>query len=312
MLDQLVGLTSLKRQVAIKIAACKIRNEIFQHAVLSGPGGTGKTAFARAIGDELGYHFVEIEGAVLATRNVVFDVLRRSISEAGRKNTTLLLFIDEVHRLNHKCQEAFYLPMKEFRISTIDHNCVPIPKFTLVAATTRLDMLDSNSFVSRFPNQWEFTRYDEVYIRQIIFNLCKKYHITCDYHVLKKISSRCLGIPRVATNVFQHIYDYLTVDRRTEITVDDVEDVCKIHGIDECGLTDQYRKYLNVLFSSSYPCGVASIASQTMQHEDILLSVIEPVLSSLGFIQFGPRGRSLSRIGSAYCKKMFSTVSFQP
>ncbi len=61
-----------------------------------------------------------------------------------------VFFIDEIHRMNHLVEEALYPVMEDFELDIIIGQGpsaktikLPVPKFTLVGATTRAGLLSS-------------------------------------------------------------------------------------------------------------------------------------------------------------------------
>ncbi|KKK72970.1 hypothetical protein LCGC14_2898570, partial [marine sediment metagenome] len=150
-LSSLIGLARQKRKARVAIAASRRSGEVFPHTLLYGIGGTGKTAFARAVGFELGYHFIETHAAAFKKREQLFEALVHYSAEAQLHGKPLLFFLDEVHGLKLTLQEALYSVLKEWWIPS-DRGKQYLAPFTLIAATTRIDMLDANSFVTRFPN----------------------------------------------------------------------------------------------------------------------------------------------------------------
>jgi holliday junction DNA helicase RuvB len=300
-LSELVGLTQIKRLAAIAMRSSIARRKPMAHTLLYGIGGTGKTSIARAIGDDLGYNFVEIEGGILQNRTDIINCLAHNCAEANKLKLPLLLFIDEVHRLPRKLQEVFYLPMREFRVSS-EFGWVQFPPFSLFAATTRRDMLDEHSFVQRFTNQWEVGRYDLVHIEEIITIVLDEYGLTFfDEHV-KSIGGRCLGVPRIATNLAEKLRDVVLSRGRREIIDDDLVLLFDLDGIDSNGLTRLHRRYLSVLDASSSYRGISSIASQLSQPQSLLEDLIEPILCELRLVEHGPRGRSITDRGRSYLR----------
>ncbi len=137
-LNNLVGLVREKEKARIAILACQKRGVVFPHTLLWGPGGCGKTAFARGVAEDLAYHFQEIEAAALSSRADIINMLTTGTNVAKSKRTYLLLFVDEIHALTLKQQEAFYYPIKEWHITTTS-GIVRFPPFCLFGATTRMD-----------------------------------------------------------------------------------------------------------------------------------------------------------------------------
>lgn len=296
-LTSLVGLSTEKEKARIDIAACRVTGEIFPHCLLFGIGGTGKTSLARAIACELGYHFIEREAASLKTRSHIVDLLVSSDEEAKAAKRSLALFVDEVHRLPLLLQEAFYYPMKEWRI-TLKDGVVGFAPFCLIAATTRRDLLDEASFVDRFPNKWEIERYHVLHIEEILANYFRTVGLKYNSEVIACIAKRCLGVPRQAANLGLKIRNQALAHNRTQITKPDVYAVFHREGIDEIGLSQLHIRYMLELYrSKGQPKGLRALSGKLGQHDDVLIGTIEPVLMSLNFIDLNPRGRVLTDTG---------------
>lgn len=300
-LDDLVGLTRIKQLASIEIISCKKRGAVFSHTLLYGPGGTGKTAIARAIGDELDYYFVEIEAATLRSRDDIIECLARNSAEAMRRKSTLLFFVDEVHRLSVKLQEVFYYPMREFRITT-QQGDISFPPFCLFAATTRLDLLDYNSFVKRFANEWKVDRYNAIHIRDMVLGIFSDFRpgIGIDASLALKIAKRSLGIPRIANTLCEKVRDVTLAMGCTEVSDDLLNRTFDLLGVDEVGLERIHRSYLGVLSGSGKARGVSGLAAQLSQPEDVLRGVVEPILAELGFVEFTSKGRMVTEKGRKY------------
>lgn len=106
-LSKLIGMRREKARARIDIAACKKTGEPFPHTLLEGVGGTGKTALALAIAEELCYHSVITEAAALKTREQIIKRLISSHEEARRAGKPLLFFIDAGSFLLSDGQERF-------------------------------------------------------------------------------------------------------------------------------------------------------------------------------------------------------------
>ena len=299
-LNDLLGLTKLKRKASIDIQASLRSGEPFPHTLLYGIGGTGKTAFARAIGAELGYHFVEVEGIVFKHREILVEHLRRSSIDAQRSGKILLLFIDEVHRLSLPVQEALYVPMKEWRI-TSEAGDITFPRFSLIAATTRFDKLDTNSFVKRFDNLWELGRYPWDEMELIVAAELKKNGLGFSYLVVKEIAKRCLGVPRVAVSLVKRVYRSSIAAGHQEVSLADVKGTFMREELDGRGLSPSHRRYVEILFKNGpNPMGLGVIASKMSTNDDMVSGSIEPILLELDFVSQGSRGRVLTEEGHTY------------
>jgi len=307
-LSNLIGLTKLKRKVRIQIRACQNSGEIFGHCLIFSIGGLGKTEFARAIGNELSYYWMETHAAAYKKRKQLFDALVHYSAEAQKQQKPLLLFLDEVHGLNMNLQEALYSAMKEWWIPT-DRGKKHIPPFTLVAATTRFDLLDANSFITRFPNVWEIERYSEEDITNLVAYEFDKNRLGYSYGVVVDIAKRCLGVPRIAVTLAQKVRMTTLADGQNTVTLNHTWRTFDLEEIDERGLQPVHRRYLRVLAGSKAngkltPMGIGPIAGKMRQHEDMIKGSIEPILLELSFISPTSRGRIITETGTDYLSQI--------
>jgi len=302
-------MTKLKAKARIAIKACKFSGKIFPHSLLYGIGGLGKTALARAISNELGYYFIEILGSSFSKPKDITEALLRYSKEAKSSRRPLFLFIDEVHQLRVSLQESLYVPMKEWRVNTLE-GFRSLSPFTLIVATTRFDMLDANSFVTRFPNVWEVTRYSESDIALIVAHIFREKGFLFSSDVTKAIASRSLGVPRNAMSLVEKVELTVLSEGRTEISLDHVEQTFMLEELDYLGLSPVHLRYMQILSSSrgsdgNYcPIGVGAIAAKMRQNERVIEGSIEPILLERSFVAPTARGRKITKLGTEYLRKI--------
>lgn len=294
-LDDLIGLPRLKQMAKRDIKACLSVGEVFPHTGLFGPGGLGKTAFAMAMAKDLGYYFIQVEGAAVKTREQLIGLLKRSSDYARSINKNLLFFVDECHRLG-SMQEVLYYPMVEWRVTTMDGD-ISLAPFTLVAATTHPNML-MGSFISRLQNQWHLDRYDIVSMRSIIARQLDKWGLAYDFFIVDKIAQRSLGVPRHALSLCLKVRNAVLARGSRRVTDHDCVETFELEGIDELGLGEQHVKYLLELFNAQgVPKGLSALAGRLGLSEDVVSGSVEPTLLSLGMIDLTGRGRVLTQKG---------------
>lgn len=306
-LSSLIGLDKLKRKVRVAISACRATGECFPHTLLTSIGGCGKTEFARCIGSELAYHFVETHAAAYKKPEQLLEALVHYSEEALSLGHTLLFFLDEIHGLRLPLQESLYSVMKEWWIPT-KRGKQHLAPFTLIAATTRFDLLDANSFITRFPNCWEINRYPESAIRNIVACEFDKMGLGYDLAVVSDIAKRCLGIPRIAVTLSAKVRTTTLAAGSMQVTMDHTWRTFDLEEIDDLGLQPIHRRYLRILAGSEVngaftPLGIGPIAGKMRHHEDMVSGSIEPILFELEFVAPTPRGRMLTQKGSDHLAK---------
>lgn len=307
-LSSLIGLSREKELARLQIRACNHSGEMFPHTLLYGVGGTGKTEFARRVGNELECHFVETHAAVLKNLEILFASLVDHNQAARRSGKSLFFFIDEIHRLSHELQEGLYQAMKEWWIPTPSGKQRLSP-FTLIGATTRFDMLDSNSFVTRFENVWEIERYGLQDMAIIVADELSRHKMHFSAEVARDIARRCLGIPRTGINLANKVRRVAQSTGAVEITLLHCRKTFELEQIDRFGLQQVHRRYLAILHASRTnghyaPMGVGSIAGKMRQPADSIKGSMEPILLELDFVSSTPRGRILTEKGADYFSRI--------
>ena len=318
-LSSLIGLSREKQKAHVLIRSCLRTEETFPHTLFYGVGGTGKTALARAIGEELGYHFVETHAAPFKRVELLYLALIRASKTALQLDRPLLFFIDEVHRLKLVLQESLYSAMKEWWIPTSTGRQELAP-FTLFGATTRLDMLDENSFVKRFENRWEIRRYPVSELAIIVAKHLSEKGYSFGRDVTNLIAQRCLGIPRTAVNLANKVRHVAESERYLYspkiITSAHVMRAFTLEQIDELGLQPIHHRYLDILAASrsngrQVPLGIGAIAAKMGQPEDGIKGSVEPILLELNMVAPTPRGRVLTEAGGQYLRQSKNIVAKQ-
>lgn len=119
----LLGEGSLLRRA---IAADKLFSMIFW-----GPPGSGKTTLARILANETKSKFISFS-AVLSGVKEIRAVIDEAKELLERKNTKVILFVDEIHRFNKAQQDAF-LPHVESGLITLIGATTENPSFEVIA-----------------------------------------------------------------------------------------------------------------------------------------------------------------------------------
>lgn len=299
-LKSLIGLNNIKEKARVAIDSCKLRLSPLNHLLLTGNGGLGKTALARAIAEELGAYFDEVEAVAFSSRDEIIKRLVESNRKATEQGKFLVFFIDEIHRLSLKMQETFYYPLKEWRIME-STGVTYLAPFTLIGATTHEDQLDQASFMRRFSQIWKLEPYSQDDIFSILVDLAIKEKIPFEFSALTIIAERCLGIPRTAHAYFELVRDQALASGKT-ITREEVEKVFEREQINKLGLNQEQVQYLQALKTvKGGPRGLAWIASKLKSFPLIVEERVEPALIALGYVDRTSSGRELTEAGMAVC-----------
>ncbi len=142
-LDEYIGQSKAKENMAIYIEAAKRRGDALDHVLLYGPPGLGKTTLSEIIANEMGVGFRITSGPAIERPGDLAALLTNL-------NENDILFIDEIHRMNRSVEEVLYPAMEDYALDIIVGKGpsarsirVDLPHFTLVGATTRAGQLSA-------------------------------------------------------------------------------------------------------------------------------------------------------------------------
>ncbi|MBQ4510304.1 MAG: Holliday junction branch migration DNA helicase RuvB, partial [Clostridia bacterium] len=141
--DEYFGQEKVKEMLKVYIEAAKGRGDSLDHTLLYGPPGLGKTTLSGIIASEMGVNFRVTSGPAIEKQGDLAAILT-NLAPGD------VLFIDEIHRLSRSIEEILYPAMEDFVLDIIIGKGpaarsirVPLPKFTLVGATTRAGQLST-------------------------------------------------------------------------------------------------------------------------------------------------------------------------
>jgi Holliday junction DNA helicase RuvB len=303
--DEYIGQESIKNNLHILISAAKERAAPPEHILFYGPPGLGKTTLAHLIARELGGNLRATSGPAIER---VGD-LAALLTNLGPGD---ILFIDEIHRLSRNIEEVLYPAMESGVLNiiigkgpsarTLD---LPLPPFTLIAATTRVADL-SAPLRSRFSGgvfRLEF--YSEDDIARIVERSAKILGIEAEASGVREIAKRSRSTPRTANYLLKRARDYAQL-KRTPLSKETVDASLGLLEVDALGLTPLDRKLLTVLIErfNGGPAGVGALAAALAEEPNTLSEVHEPFLLQLGLIERTPRGRVATKAAYEHVGKV--------
>ncbi len=299
--DDYIGQENVKKNLAILIAAANKREETLEHVLIHGPSGLGKTTLAYLIAKESGAGIRITSGAALEKAGDIGSILT-GLSDGD------FLFIDEVHRLNKTVEETLYPAMENYNLDIIIGKGtsaktlqVNLPRFTLIAATTRVSLL-SNPFRSRFGAHYKLDFYSQDEIKKILDRSAKLLKIKIDDKALNKLAGSSRFTPRTANRLLKRARDYAQVKNSETITEPLATEALSLLGIDELGLDVTDRKILKTIAENfkGGPVGLKSVAASIAEEEETIEDVYEPYLMQIGFLARTSRGRMLTDLASKH------------
>jgi len=185
---------------------------------------------------------------------------------------------------------------------------LPLPPFTMIAATTRVADL-SAPLRSRFSGgTFRLEFYSEYEIAQIVRRSAKILNVTIDESGVQEIAKRSRATPRTSNYLLKRARDYAQL-KRVPLTKDVVAQALDMLEIDGLGLAPLDRKFLTVLIErfGGGPAGVNALAAALAEEPSTLSEVHEPFLLQLGLIERTSRGRTATQKAYEHLGKKFSS-----
>ena len=290
--EDFIGQDDMKSQMALFIEAAKSRGDVLDHCLIYGPPGLGKTTLANVIARQMHAGIKQTSGPVLERSGDLAAILTKL-------EPFDILFIDEIHRLNPVVEEILYPALEDFRLDILVGEGVAahsvqldLPPFTLIGATTRAGMLTS-PLRDRFGIVHRLSFYQIKDLQEIIERSASILNIKIKKDGAQEIAKRSRGTPRIANRLLRRVRDFADVKNKGIINKKISQAALKILKVDEAGLEQLDRDYLNLVINkfSAGPVGLDTLSTALGEERLTIEDMVEPYLLQQGFIMRTPRGR---------------------
>jgi Holliday junction DNA helicase RuvB len=278
-LDEYVGQKDLKENLRIFIQAAKARKETLDHVLFHGYPGLGKTTLAYIIARELGVSIRATSGPVIERPGELAAILTNLKPHD-------VLFIDEIHRLNHVVEEILYPAMEDSQLDVIIGQGpgarsikLDLPRFTLVGATTRAGLL-----TPPLRDRFGVILHMDFYSTQELLVIVKRAAVVLDIPIdddgATEIARRSRGTPRVANRLLRRVRDYAQVKAQGIITLDVADHALKMLEVDKKGFDKMDRKILMTIIEKfdGGPIGLDTLSAAIGEEKGTIEDVYEPFL----------------------------------
>lgn len=284
--------------LAMAISGARFRSETVDHILLYGPPGLGKTTLANILATEMGSGFRSVAAPSIQRAGDMASVLV-SLSEGD------ILFIDETHRLPPQVCEMLYGAMEDFRLDLLSGApgamramSIPLPRFTLVGATTRPGQLP-RPMRDRFGIDIPLLPYSDEDMVKVILRSARLLGIRINDVVAWMVAERSRSTPRIANRLLRRIRDYAVHDTSGGNDISPELSVAAFDflQVDAMGLDRRDRFYLSCLRQRNRPVGLKTLSILLGEDEITIEDEIEPWLMLKGLIDRTPQGRVITDSG---------------
>ena len=291
-LDEYIGQTKAKENMAIYIEAAKRRGDALDHVLLYGPPGLGKTTLSEIIANEMGVGFRITSGPAIERPGDLAALLTNL-------NENDILFIDEIHRMNRSVEEVLYPAMEDYALDIIVGKGpsarsirVDLPHFTLVGATTRAGQL-SAPLRDRFGVVARLELYTPEELCKIAVRSAGILGIEVEPEGAMELARRSRGTPRIVNRFLKRVRDFAQVIGDGVITKEIAAEALSRLEVDELGLDSIDRRLLSTMIRhyGGGPVGLETLAAAIGEEAVTIEDVYEPYLMQIGFLSRTPRGR---------------------
>jgi holliday junction DNA helicase RuvB len=291
-LSEYIGQKDLKGVLEIAMQAATARQECLDHVLLYGPPGLGKTTISLILAAEMGVNCrITSAPALERPRDIVGILVGLAPGD--------ILFIDEIHRLSRMTEELLYPAMEDFRLditvgkgATAKTRSIPLPKFTLVGATTKVGSL-TGPLRDRFGLIQRLRFYEVEEIAEIVLRTAAILQLEITTGGAAEVARRSRGTPRIANRLLKRVRDFVQVKKHPIVTEELATEALALYHVDPRGLDWIDRLLLQTAIEqfNGGPVGLEALAAATGEDRQTIEEVYEPYLLQIGYLQRTPRGR---------------------
>jgi len=283
-LSHIVGQKAVVEQVRVGIEAAFADQKKFDHALLVGGPGLGKTQLATVIACEMASEFHEILG--------------QSIKKPADLNAILLatksgdiVHIDEAHEMKKEFQTSLYRAIegrKLFLQGNSKVQSIPLADFTLLLSTTDEYCL-LQPLRDRMKLVLRFAFYSPEELTTLIKQRNQALGWRADEDIFSVIAQRSRSTPRIGLRLLQSARRVCRAQGESTITMGHLEKACQLEQIDSLGLGSTEQQYLRILADGDSRLNV--IASRIGLPARTVSQVTEPFLIRAGLMAKDDQGR---------------------
>lgn len=283
----IIGQQAVVEQVTVALDAAQQDGRKFDHSLLVGPPGAGKTALAQIIAQEMATDFIEVLGQSITSTADLNALLLQATDKA-------VVFVDEAHELPKSIQTALYLALDQRRVLLQGSRkgstpvAIPLQDFTLLLASTdEYQLLQPLRDRMRLVLRFQFYEPDD--LDRIARMRAAALGWEIEPEAFPQIAQRSRGTPRLALRLLQAAHRVARAEAAEVVTVLHLERACSLEQIDALGLGPTEQQYLRILLEG--PTRLNVLASRLGLPSRTVAEVTEPFLIRAGLVVKDDQGR---------------------
>ena len=299
-----IGQTEILDSLRDAVTAAKHGGWQLDHILLTGPAGLGKTTCGAIVATELGVKMHVTSAPAIEHKGQLASLLT-TLGEGD------VLFIDEIHALGHSFAECLLLALED-RVLDMPAGKrvirVPLPRFTLVGATTCPGKLPA-PLRDRFGLTCQLRPYTLDELVLIVERSARHLGVSIDQSGAAAIAAASRGTPRIANRLLRRVRDAatnfgirgaLTVRGEAMISGPVVAAALQRLGLDQLGLDQLGRRYLAL--AAERPVGLEALAV-ALGEDKATIEALEGHLVQGGLVVRTRSGRTVTEAGRAHLQR---------
>ncbi len=278
--DDYIGQDKLKRDLRITIESAVQRRAVLDHILLAGPSGYGKTTLAKIIAADIGDPILDLK----------MPMGEKEFCYAATELGQGVVFLDEAHNAPRSFQEVLLHALESGSIVSKTGVRYPVEHITFILGTTEPAKLIP-PLVNRCLTRPRFVDYSDDEMALIVEGMAARAGVELPPYSTTGPAQAGRGNPRMASSFIIKARDLAITGN--ELTL---ERILEFAGVDDEGLTDSHRYYLETLRELGDESGLVNITSLTQMSKPEVED-LERLLIRRGFVKLTSKGRTLTTIG---------------